>query len=85
MLTGTTPPHVAVARSENSMTEFVALVALGVILVGLGVLAAAYLLMVVGWLVLRGVRRSGLTTSWTGDAENRPPGGDLRSGDPARG
>jgi len=62
MLAGTTPPHDAVARSENSMTEFVALVALGVLLVGLGVLAAAYLLMVVGWLVLRGVWRSGLTT-----------------------
>ena len=67
------------------MTEFVALVALVVLLVGLGVLAAAYLLMVVGLLVLRGVWRSGLTTLWTGNAENRPPGGDIRSGDPAGG
>jgi hypothetical protein len=39
------------------MNEFVALVALGVLLVGLGVLAAAYLLTAVGWLVIRGVRR----------------------------
>jgi hypothetical protein len=43
MLAGITPPH-----------DSVALVALGVIVVGLGVLAAAYLLTVVGWLVARG-------------------------------
>ena len=67
------------------MTEFVALVALGVLVVGLGVLAAAYLLTVAGWLVLRGVRRRGLTLTGTGSGKNRPPGGDdsIRSEDAA--
>ena len=55
------------------MTEFVALVALGVLVVGLGVLTAAYLLTAVGWLVVREVRRSGLTRSGTCDGEHRPP------------
>jgi hypothetical protein len=41
------------------MTEFVTLVALGVLVVGFGVLAAAYLLTALGWLVVRVVRRGG--------------------------
>jgi hypothetical protein len=72
MITGTTPPHDAIARPENSMTEFVALVAVGVLVVGLGVLVAAYVLTLVGWLVLRGIRRSGLTTLGASNGENRP-------------
>jgi hypothetical protein len=76
MLTGTTPPQDAVARSEDSMTEFVALVAVGVIVVGLGVLVAACLLTGVGWLVLRRVRRGRPTTPRTNSGENRFPGGD---------
>ena len=54
------------------MTEFVALVALGVLIVGLGVLAAAYLLTVVGWLVVRGVRRGELARHGTDNGEKRP-------------
>jgi hypothetical protein len=38
------------------MTEFVTLVALGVLFVGLGVLCAAALLTTVGWLLLQWVR-----------------------------
>ena len=41
------------------MTEFVALVALGVLVLGLGVLVVSCVMTAVGWLVLRGVRRSG--------------------------
>jgi len=55
------------------MTEFVTLVALGVLVVGLGVLAAAYLLTAVGWLVVRGVRRAGLARPGTRDGEHRSP------------
>jgi hypothetical protein len=54
------------------MTEFVTLVALGVLVVGLGVLAAAYLLTGVGWLVVRGVRRSGLARLGTRSGGHRP-------------
>jgi hypothetical protein len=54
------------------MIEFVALVALGFLVVGLGVLAAAYLLTAVGWLVVRGVRRSGLARHGTDEARNGP-------------
>jgi hypothetical protein len=54
------------------MTEFVTLVALGVLVVGLGVLAAAYLLTGVGWLVVRGVRRSGLARLGTRGGGHRP-------------
>jgi hypothetical protein len=54
------------------MTEFVSLVALGVLVVGLGVLAVACLLTALGWLVVHGVRRSG--PSGTRDGEHRPPG-----------
>jgi hypothetical protein len=73
MLTSTTAPPPAVARSESSMSEFVTLVALGVLVVGLGALATAYLLTAVGWLVVHGVRRSGLAGSGSRDDEPRPP------------
>jgi hypothetical protein len=68
-------PHrrTAVARSESSMMEFVSLVALGALVVGVGVLAAAYLLTAVGWLVLRGVRHGLLTRPGTRDGEHRQP------------
>lgn len=56
------------------MTEFVALVALGVLVVGLGVLAVAYVLAAVGWLVIRGVQRSGPARPGTRDGEHWPPG-----------
>ena len=56
------------------MSEFVTLVALGVLVVGLGTLAAAYLLTAVGWLVVRGVRRSGLVRPGTRDGQPRPLG-----------
>ena len=65
--------HDAVA-ARSSMTEFVALVALGVLVVGLGVLAAASLLTTVGWLVVRGVRRSRLARHGTDGGEKRPTG-----------
>jgi len=55
------------------MTEFVTLVALGVLVVGLGVLAAAYLLTGVGWLVVRGVRRSWPARLGTSGGGHRPP------------
>jgi hypothetical protein len=57
------------------MTEFVALVAVGALVVGLGVLAVAYLLTAVGWLVVRGARRSGLVRTRTRGDGQRPPGG----------
>jgi len=56
------------------MSEFVTLVALGVLVVGLGTLAAAYLLTAVGWLVVRGVRRSGLVRPGTREGQPRPLG-----------
>ena len=56
------------------MTEFVTLVALGVLVVGLCVLAVACLVTAVGWLVLRGVRRRGLARAGMRDDEHRPPG-----------
>ena len=56
------------------MAEFVTLVALGVLVVGLGVLAAACLVTAVGWLVLRGVGRSGLARAGMRDDEHRSPG-----------
>jgi hypothetical protein len=56
------------------MTEFVTLVALGVLVVGLGVLAAACLLTAAGWLVGRGIRRSGPVRPGTRDGEHRRPG-----------
>jgi hypothetical protein len=56
------------------MTEFVTLIALGVLAVGLGALAAACLLTAVGWLVVRGVRRTGLAGSGTRDGGHRPHG-----------
>ena len=55
------------------MTEFVTLVVLGVLVVGLGVLAAAYLLTAVGWFVVRRVRRSGQTGPGTRDGRHWPP------------
>jgi hypothetical protein len=55
------------------MTEFVTLVALGVLVVGLGVLAAAYLLTTVGWLVFREVRRGLLARTGTHDGQHRQP------------
>ena len=55
------------------MMEFVSLVALGALVVGVGVLAAAYLLTAVGWLVLRGVRHGLLTRPGTRDGEHRQP------------
>jgi hypothetical protein len=73
MLTSTAPPSRAVVHSESSMTEFVILVALGVLVVGLGVLVAAYLLTAVGWLVVRRIRRSGLAESGTRQGDHRPP------------
>lgn len=54
------------------MMEFVTLVALGVLVVGLGVWVAAWLLTAVGWLVFRGVRR-GLLARETGDRRHRQP------------
>jgi hypothetical protein len=74
MLASAAPPSRAVARSESSMTEFVTLVALGVLVVGLGVLVTAYLLTTVGWLVVRRVRRSGRSSHGTRGGEDRPPG-----------
>ena len=56
------------------MTEFVTLVALGVLVVGLGVLAAAYLLTAVGWLVVHGFRRSGRTRIGTRGGGHGPLG-----------
>ncbi|MGY1738796.1 hypothetical protein [Geodermatophilus sp. SYSU D00684] len=41
------------------MTEFVALVAAGVVVVGLGALAAGSVLTAVGWLAVRLVRHGG--------------------------
>jgi hypothetical protein len=70
MLAGTTPSP----APESSMTEFVTLVALGVLVVGLGVLAAAYLLTAVGWLVVRGVRRGEPTRSTAREGGHPPPG-----------
>jgi hypothetical protein len=55
------------------MTEFVTLVALGALVVGLGVLVAAYLLAAVGWLVVRGVRRGGRTGPGTRGGRHWPP------------
>jgi uncharacterized membrane protein YjgN (DUF898 family) len=57
------------------MAEFVTLVALGVLVVGLGVLAAAYLLTAVGWLVVRGIRHSRLARPQARDGEHRAPDG----------
>jgi len=57
------------------MTEFVALVALGVLVLGLGVLVASCVMMAVGWLVLRGVRRSGPPGPGTHDGADRPVAG----------
>lgn len=57
------------------MTEFVTLVVLGVLVVGLGVLVAACLLTAVGWLMARAVRHNGPTGPGTRDGECRPPGG----------
>ncbi|MBB3085476.1 hypothetical protein [Geodermatophilus sabuli] len=57
------------------MTEFVTLVALGVVVVGVGVLVAAYLLTAVVWLVARGVRRRGQVGPSPRDHE-RPPRGE---------
>jgi hypothetical protein len=76
MLATTTSPYHAVARSESSMTEFVTLVALGVLVVGLGVLAVACLLTAAGWLVVREVRRSGPARLGMRDGEHRPPLGE---------
>ena len=45
-----------------------------VFVAGLGVLAAGFLLTAVGWLVLRGVRRSGLARAGMRDDEHRSPG-----------
>jgi hypothetical protein len=56
------------------MTEFVTLVALGVLVVGLGVLAAAYLLTAVGWLVVHGFRRRGRTRIGTRGGGHGPLG-----------
>jgi hypothetical protein len=56
------------------MAEFVSLVALGVLVVGLGVLAAAYLLTAAGWLVVRGIRHGGSAGTRTHDGERRPTG-----------
>jgi hypothetical protein len=55
------------------MIEFITLVALGVLVVGLGVLAAAYLLTAVGWLVVRGVLHGRPARTGTCDGEHRPP------------
>jgi hypothetical protein len=55
------------------MAEFVTLVAIGVLVVGLGVLAGAYVLTAVGWLVVRGVRHGRLASPGTRDGEHRPP------------
>lgn len=57
------------------MTDFVTLVALGVLVVGLGVLAAAYLLTAMGWLVVRGVRHARLARSGTRDGEHQSDDG----------
>jgi hypothetical protein len=54
------------------MTEFVALVALGVLVLGLGALVVSCVMTAVGWLVLRGVRRSGPLGSGMRDGADRP-------------
>ncbi|MCF6737008.1 hypothetical protein [Blastococcus sp. KM273129] len=59
------------------MMEFVTLVALGVLVVGLGVWVAAWLLTAVGWLVFRGVRR-GLLARETGDRRHHSPTSNAR-------
>ncbi len=55
------------------MTDFGTLVALGVLVVGLGVLVAASLVTAVGWLVLLGVRHARPAGPATRD-EHPPPG-----------
>jgi hypothetical protein len=57
------------------MTEFVTLVAIGVVVVGLGVVTAAYLLTAVGWLVVRTVRRRRPPRIGTRGSRHRSPGG----------
>jgi hypothetical protein len=57
------------------MTEFVALVASGVLVLGLGVLVVSCVMTAVGWMVLRGVRRSGPVRAGMRDAEDRPARG----------
>jgi hypothetical protein len=54
------------------MAEFVALVALGVLVLGLGVLVVSCVMTAVGWLVLRGVRRSGPLGPGMLDGADRP-------------
>ena len=54
------------------MAEFVALVAFGVLVLGRGVLAVSCVMTAVGWLVLRGVRRSGPLRPGMPDGVDRP-------------
>jgi hypothetical protein len=56
------------------MTEFVTLVALGVLVSGLAVLAAGFLLAAIGWLVVRSVRPGWPAGSGTRGEEHRRPG-----------
>ena len=57
------------------MNEFVALVALGVLVLGLGVLAVSCLMAAVAWLVVLGVRHSGSAGPGMRDGEGRPVSG----------
>jgi hypothetical protein len=51
------------------MIEFVALNALAMLLLGLGVLVGGYLLTGLSWVVIRAVRRSGLVRLETRDGQ----------------
>ena len=57
------------------MIEFVALIALAAMLVGLGTLVGAYLLAALGWLVVREARRSGVVGARTRDGRHPFPDG----------
>jgi hypothetical protein len=66
--------HSPVASLEGSMIEFIALNALAVLLLGLGVLVGAHLLAALGLLVVRGVRRSELVRLRSRTGGYRSPG-----------
>jgi len=59
---------------EGSMLEFIALNALAVLLLGIGVLIGGHLLAALGWLVVRGVRRSELGRLESRTGGYRAPG-----------
>jgi hypothetical protein len=59
---------------EGSMIEFIALNALAVLLLGLGVLVGGHLLAALGLLVVRGIRRSELVRLRRRNGGHRSPG-----------